>query len=266
MIQPARLTIREIQTSELLYYDPAYGRAGYEFCQNRDIDCLPSLDNPFLFYRRNDETQDFEAEELVEGRCISAHQSIFYPQLLERLRTYHILFVIDDDELCGVVHFADYNKQVVSNFLYTCLANYERNLRQLALLSGLTNADMGSYFREKMEQREAKGEDPSYFRRKLDAFEREAPKLSQTPPFQLFYLDDLLGLLKHRDIVTLQGNVRELRNAIMHAHELVNLVDVTTPDYIYDFASFETFFEQVQALLHDARRVENRIRFMANEE
>lgn len=253
--------IAEIQTTELLYHDLAYVNQGYQFCRNRDIDCLPSLDNPSLFYRRNDQTKNFQPENLKPERCVSGGRFIFHFDLLEQLRTYHVLFVMDDGELTGVVHFADYNKPVVSDYLYTYLAAYERNLRQLAKLSGLSEADMGAYFRQKLQEREAAGKKVEHFQRKLTSFEQQSNQRSQTPAFQLFYLDDLLGMLKHHGVISLQNSVRELRNSVMHAHELVNMVDVTTPDYIYDFHTFEKFFQRARALLDDARRVENRIRF-----
>lgn len=260
-MKQTKLIISDIQTTDLLYYDPAFGDQGHQFCRDRDIDCLPSLDNPSLFYRRNDKTEHFEPENLKPERCILGSRFIFHSDLLEQLRTYHVLFVIGDGELSGVVHFADYNKPVVSDYLYTCLAAYERNLRQLAILSGLSEADMGAYFRQKLQEREAAGKKAEHFQRKLASFEQQISQRSQTPAFQLFYLDDLLGLLKHHGFISLQNSVRELRNSVMHAHELVNMVDVTTPDYIYDFHTFEKFFQRARALLDDARRVENRIRF-----
>lgn len=256
-----KLTISDIQTTNLLYYDSAFGDQAYQFCLERDIDCLPNLDTPSFFYRRDDQTKNFQPENLKPERCVSGSRFIFHFDLLEQLRTYHVIFVMDDGELSGVVHFADYNKPVVSDYLYTCLAAYERNLRQLAILSGLLEADMGAYFRQKLQEREAAGKKAEHFQKKLALFEQQTSQRSQTPAFQLFYLDDLLALLKHHGVISLQNSVRELRNSVMHAHELVNMVDVTTPDYIYDFQTFEKFFQRARALLNDARRVKNRIRF-----
>lgn len=263
-MHPTRLVIKNIQTTELLYFDPAFVDQGYQFCRDRDIDCLPSLDDLTHFYRRDDQVRKFRAEKLTPERCISSNRAIFHPALLKQLQKNHILFVIDDGELSGVVHFSDYNKPIVSDFLYTYLAAYERSLRQLAIMSKFSETDMEDYFHQKLQERESSGKDGSYFQGKLHAIERQKNHRAQTPPFQRFYLDDLLGLLKHKGTISLQGNVRDLRNSVMHAHEPVNMVDVTTPDYIYDFATFETFFKRVQALFEDTRRVQNRIRFLEN--
>lgn len=258
-----KLIIADIQTTNLLFYDPAYGKQGYKFCHDRDIDCLPSIDNPSFLYYRNDETQDFEPVDFTEERCVSAHRFVFHPGMLEKFKKYPILFVIEDEELSGVIHFSDYNKPIISSYLYNFLATYERNLRQLASLFDLSDENMGDYFQFKLRQREAKGKDGSFFERRLEAFHRQQQNQSpQIPQFQQYYLDDLIGLLKHHDIIKLQGAVTQLRNSVMHAHEMVNMVDAATPDYIYDIVTFETFFKRVRALLDDARRVENRIRFV----
>jgi len=261
-MQPSKLVVSNIQTTDLLYYDSTFVDKAYEFCRDRDIDCLPCLDDPKSFYQRDDQTQNFKPEKLSPERCVFGSRSIFHPELLEQLRTYPLLFVMEDGELSGVVHFSDYNNPIISDFLYTHLASYERNLRQLAILSDLSDANMGIYFRQKLEENTAAKGDVSYFQGKVSKFDKGSGNRAKTPPFQSFYLEDLLGLLNHYNVISLEGKVIDLRNSVMHIHAIVNRVDVTTPDYIYDFKSFKEFFKRAQALFNDARRVENRIRFI----
>ncbi len=45
----------------------------------------------------------------------------------------------------------------------------------------------------------------------------------------------------------------------MHAHDPVNLDDAYRGDFIYNFASFEKFFNQVSGLLQDYKKVNNKI-------
>jgi hypothetical protein len=85
--------------------------------------------------------------------------------------------------------------------------------------------------------------------------------MKRLPEFQLFYLDELIGLLKLNSVIKLNGRVVDLRNMVMHAHELVNMADVTTDDFIYDFDSFKRFFTRVELLLNDEKRIRNRITF-----
>lgn len=253
-------TLADIQTTDLLYFDPAFAAQAAAFCAARDIDCLPSLDNPSRFYRLNRAAQRFEPRPLTGARCVAAGQVLFQPALLERFRRHAVLFVFEHGALTGVVHFSDYNRPVVSDHLYTRLSAYERALRTLAQRSGLGDADMGHYFETKVER--TSGREKKRFERRLNHFERRSADPS-IPPFQRDYLDDLIGLLAHHDVIQLQQKPAvDLRNAIMHAHDPVNMTDVTTPDYIFDFATFETFFSNARALLDDARRVENQLRFM----
>ena len=261
-----RVRIADIQTSALLYYDPDFQTESYQFCRDRKIDCLPLVGDDTAFYKRNDDTAGFEPRKITAERKINASTFIFRPDLLERFRQHPLLFVFENDELTGVVHFSDYNKRVVSNYLFSLLFDYEKSLRTLATLSRLTNEDMGAYFEEKLAAAQAKGKKVEYFENKVGYYQRKQYEMKRLPEFQVFYLEDLISLLNHREVMDLNGSVRDLRNAIMHAHELVDMVDVTTPDFIYDFESFKIFFERVQIFLHDAQRVKNRIVFVSRTE
>lgn len=253
-----RVAFDDIQTSDLLYYDPDLNEVCFQFCQDRAIDCLPSLNNPRKFYRKTE--TGFCEEEVMPERMVDSHEFIFERSLLERFRANHLLFVFVSKELTGVVHFSDYNRPAVNTYLFGLLSAYERSLRKLLVQCGLKNQDMLDYFRSVAETAR-KDERREIYRRKLDDYEKHRTRNDKLPVFERFYLKDLIELAGHRKIIVVNDTVNDLRNMVMHAHELVIMHDANRNDYIYDFNSFEKFFKQVETLLQDYRKVNNRVAF-----
>jgi hypothetical protein len=258
IVQPR---IADIATSEILFYDAACVTDCYRFCLKRDIDCLPAISDQSAFHRRNDNTQAFDGEDLGNDRRLEAHIAIFRPELLERFQGQPVQFIFTHDELTGVVHFSDYNRPVVSTFLYDAIAGYERSLRALLKESGHTHADMLAYL-EAMAEATLGTDDHSCYKGRGKKLLKKAKRMPQAPPFQVFELRDLIGLSEAKDIMGLDSDVVELRNMVMHTNRLVDMVDEQTDDFIYDFASFERFFGRVLSLLEDSQRVKNRLAFI----
>ena len=96
---------------------------------------------------------------------------------------------------------------------------------------------------------------------KLDEYERHRARNEKLPIFESFYLLDFIELARHRNIIKLSQDVNNLRNMVMHAHDLVYMYDATRSDYIYDFTTFETFFKRGGMLLQDYKKVNNKIAF-----
>lgn len=259
-IQPRLL---DIMTAGLLFYDPALGQDCYDFCHLRHIDCLPDLADDAVFWQRDDERKDFSRGLLDDDRRLAGDAPLFGPALLERFRSHPVQFVFAHGGLAGVVHFSDYNKDVVSTYLYAQIAGYERALRDLATRSNLTHDDMLDYL-DGRRAAAATAQDRNYYNGRGERLLGKAKKWRNAPRFQPFELRDLIGLVKAMLDIDLADGVTELRNAVMHANRLVDRVDEQTDDYIYDFASFERFFTPALALLRDNRRVRNRLMFMTN--
>jgi len=177
---------------------------------------------------------------------------------MESFRANHLLFVYTNKELTGVVHFSDYNRPEVDDYLFGLLSAYERSLRKLLIQNGLKNQDMLAYFQAVVDSSKEADEKQKY-RRKIKEDEKYRTRNEKLPNFEKFYLRDLIELAEDRGIIKVGENVNDLRNMVMHAHELVNLEDVSRNDYIYDFETFEKFFKRVLDLLRDFKKVNNKI-------
>lgn len=243
-------TIVDIQTSTLIYYDQNKVAENYEFCQQRDIDCLPDVSNPSVFYRRNDEAKQLVKEKITQERRIEAATCIFSEDLLDRFKQNPVQFVFDHGNLTGVVHFSDYNKEIVSIYLYAQLRYYERDLRNLLESKGLRNEDMCRRFKEILAgKKEPKDQD--YYQKKIHRCENNKTNFSKWPQFQSFDLQDLMDLAKENQLFQPHFEIVALRNAIMHMHDPINMRDYSTPDFIYEIDSFVTFFRNAGLTIQD---------------
>jgi hypothetical protein len=255
------LRMADIQTSDILFYDPEFKKQCYDFCTERNIDCLPALDDSKKIYFRNEATLGFIGNTLTKDRIASSNLNIFAPEMLKRFREQHLLLVYNGDDLTGVVHFCDYNKPVVSLYLYELFFAYEKALRALLIQHKLNNEEMISYFKKKGEEnsKKKKLEDAEHYQEKIENYqERDSKK--KVPPFEVFYLTDLVALINHKKIIKI-NNVGKLRNMVMHVNEFVNMADPRTEDQIYDFKTFQEFFGLTLQLHLDFKRVSNRLAF-----
>jgi hypothetical protein len=254
----SNITFADIQTSNLLYYDEKIDKDCLQFCRDRDIDCLPALDDSLKFYRKMD--TGFCEDSVTPRRKALGGEFIFNETLLERFQENHLLFVYTSEELTGVVHFSDYNRPEVNLFLFNLLSSYEKSMRKLLIACRLENKDMLDYFRKKVKTTK-NDKTKSIYNTKINNFGKDPSRDKNLPAFEKFYLRDLMELSSDRKIIKVDQRVNDLRNNVMHAQDFVNMVDANSDDYIYDFNSFETFFTRVKVLLQDFKRVNNRVAF-----
>ena len=249
------LRMADIQTSDILFYDDGVKDRCYKLCAERNIDCLPGLDDPRVVYMRDDVLSKFRAEALMEDRRVSADANIFDPQVIEKFRRQPLLLIYQGNEMSGVVHFSDYNQPQVSSYLYELFFEYEKALRALLIRSGLKNVDMIAYYSD---QKTKSGQLGFYETRINDYFKFGSQK--KLPQFEVFNLADLIALTNHKRIIKLTDKTR-LRNIVMHANESINTQDPGVENFIYDFETFENFFRWCQELFQDLKRVNNRLVF-----
>ncbi len=254
------LRVADIQTSDLLYFDPAFIERCYKFCEDRNIDCLPALDAPGKIFLRDKTQHVFKEEPIADAQKVSSATNIFAPEMLERFRKHPLLMVFTGNELTGVMHFSDYGKPVVSAYLYELFYALEKALKTMLLAQKMGNDEMLAYFQHCIETATDKDE-KEYYKRRRRSFEKNEQKNRLLPPLQTFYLGDLIELADYKGIILLSSDLVELRNMIMHAHELVDMENPYTDDLIYKFESFETFFDRVVRLHQDYKRVNNWLAF-----
>jgi hypothetical protein len=258
------LSFKDIQTENVLYFDTDWKDDCYTFCLDHNIDQLPSIEDPTKIYIRDEQIQTFRVETIKPERMVDQNFNIFSQGMLERFRLRPLLLVYSHSELSGVVHFSDYNKPVVSIFLYELFFSYEKALRAILVLRGFGNKDMLEFLTYKSSTSRGK-KSKKYFADKISKIKIRLAKNEKLPAMQTFDFKDLMEFCVYKEIATISFSVNKLRNMIMHAHELVNIEDPSTDEYIYNFDSFEEFFNLVVELLHDYKKVVNLLAFMSQD-
>ena len=244
------LKISDIETKEIIFFEPEFKGKCFEFCKQRGIEFLPSLDNSEKIYIRDDDALEFKVETISEDRKIDGFKRAFSSQVLNAFKKNHLLFVYTEGELSGVVHFSDFNKSIVSSYLFEMFFQYEKALRVFLQKVGLNNSNLIDFLKN-----------DSSKKKRIAEFERNKDKADKLPPFQLFYLNELINFANTKNI-NLDVRVKELRNMIMHAHELVNMKNPSANNFIFDFETFENFFNYAITLHHDYKKLKNRINFL----
>lgn len=243
-------TANDIMTTSLVYYDEEFKNDCLQFCRRRGIAWLPSLDCCSERFLLKDGA--FVKTDYSSGMTIDAGTPVFHKSFLESFAAEPLLAVVEGESILGVLHFSDYNHHQISVYLYRLFHEYEVSLRSLLNEFGLANQDMGDLFKKKSGSNR-------YFDKRLEQFNKMESFLSESSPFQHFYINDLVLLANHRGIMQLSQDVVQLRNMTMHAHNFVNLNDVATNDLIFDFKSFSSFFNLAQCLIKDLMKVKNRM-------
>ncbi len=123
-----KIKLNEISTKDIIYYIEEEETRCINFCKKRNISFLPhhSLSK---IYKFNEDLGKFNILEIREEQKISENTNVFDYSLKDRFKQENILFVYDNELLTGVVHFCDYNKNIVYIYLYTMLLEVERLIR-----------------------------------------------------------------------------------------------------------------------------------------
>ena len=238
-----------IDTVRLIGFDPDFEEASRQFCLERDIDSLPALDGSSVWVST---AADSDFRPIPDERRVDASTHCFDPALPGIFREHDVLFVQSSTGLVGAVHASDYNRSAVSSHLYDLISCYERALRTLAIQLELSEDSLIALLE--------KEEDGLRRVKRLRSGRRKDPNL---PQFQVAYVDDLQKLINvHTNLNVDLESVCLARNSTMHSKEFVNQVNRDDPDLVYDPASFQRFFEAVQNLQYDLRRVINQTRFV----
>jgi hypothetical protein len=93
--------------------------------------------------------------------------------------------------LKGIVHYSDYNIDVVLQSIQVDILKFENNLRKLLFLNGLNNRSVIDYLETKLTL--IKNDKEREFQKKrLANYKKSDTKMSVLGPFQIFYINDLL--------------------------------------------------------------------------
>lgn len=245
MVKPP--TIAEIMVKHILYFDPEYSTDWERICENEDIDLLPSFDLKTL-HCLNMQSKQFEAKPLTYRMKVAPTDTIFGEEVVEKILENQLLFVFDDGVGMGVVHFSDYNQDKVLVFLYQTILEFEKDLRKMLEIRGVTREDV------------------------FESISDEAKKARvnhllniKASPLSIFELSTLLAFTENNFPIVLGRSIVKTRNRVMHFGDMVKKATIGKKSKRFDLHSFRGFIGDVRELLDDQKRLRNYVTMLEME-
>jgi hypothetical protein len=271
------LTVGDIASCSMLYYDASQEIACHAVCDYLQIDNLPIIGSFEYAERSNGE---FEIKPVKSANSVNPYVRLLDLDLQDKLinSPHNVLFVDDGGFVSGVLHISDFNRNRVIQAIQHDMLVFERSLRQFLLLNRVSNDDLVGFMKQKAGNREKREE--RYWGNQYDFFDSilKGKGRISGPPLQSFMLSHLLDysnssisgkLFKTSLSVCLSDGknhdarsiINKLRNDAMHAKDLIDKhhgLDLYSVNDIIDFYKrinvFIKYNEilQVQILKHDS--------------
>ncbi|MCA0355174.1 MAG: hypothetical protein LCH85_24535 [Chloroflexi bacterium] len=222
-----RVRIADIMTpaDEVIFYDPAMEDECVKFCKNRNIEYLPSLEDPNNKAYCRSEKGFFEEITLDDSLKIDVNLDAFSEQALSKFKQNKVLFVYNYGEFCGIIHFSDYNNDKIKVYIYSIILLYETSLRKILRINNIKD---------------------------LRGMDFEKHRIGEL-------IDEISKNDKIKMRITNKDILRNFRNSIMHFHTTIKNKGINLDKFIYEENDFIVFTKNVNILMYEIRRVKTYI-------
>jgi|GEM_PF-4374444 len=254
------LTVSELMTHKILYFDPDFAEECVAYALNHQISEMPIVDDltKCVVFEPNYKVY---YQEITSEHKVTATEFAFSNTVLEKLIKNHVLFVYSNDNLCGVLHFSDYNKKPVYKYIFNQIFDIEGLLRKFLASFGYTHRSMLDFFKEK-----SKKNGKSYYINRYLELEPTLKEDLDGSTFEKFYLVELIDLVNHSKVLKLSRSIGDIRNATVHVRDFIG--STATQDLSHFFRSKEEFaslFNEVSSILLLKRKLRNILRLKQDE-
>lgn len=243
--------IDSICTTGIIYYSDEYKETCKKICKVLKIDLFPDADQK-SFWNLNDGI--WEKENIKETQKAFLENKSFDIEVLNNLRlsNSNILFCYHKDFLAGIMHFTNYNDQLIYQSLYQNFYAFETNLREHLISLGYNYKDFENYYKYKASNEKSE-KSKNYYNKQLEKIQKEKYiEAENLRPLQRFEFKELLSFsissfhnsnkLKDIGLVLIkESEISLLRNTIMHSTDFVGASE-NTP---FEYTTFEVFFKRV---------------------
>jgi hypothetical protein len=222
-------TVTDIMTSDLVYFDEAIEEECEEFCKERNISYLPTLDRQRVQKYEDGEFKQREAK-LVRNQSVEPDKYIFSRTLFASFQKHEVLFISEDSNIVGVIHFSDYNSEEVYSYLYNQIYSLETKLRKLLVKNGV---------HEKYD----------WDNHELEDEKRNRDYLEETRLYELLDAAEKFEEEVQLGITYENGTgeaVNKLRRQVMHGKQFIENENRNEQPLNFTQESFKTFFKRVE--------------------
>lgn len=215
------------------------------YCNKNGFTYLPSKSKKSVYKLENNHFVRRGIDDVVK---VNAFDLIFDQRTIQKFEEPNhneVRFIVENNEIKGVVHIVDYNNAFISVELYKALFQFESNLRQLLIDNDLSNEDFISWVWD-----EATKTNNDYWHRKLETLEYRREQMSYANLFQTFNFRDLLLFAKEKKLIELSNreidNISDIRNSVAHNKDVTSHSDENGM-IVYDFEGLDIFLEQMNS-------------------
>ena len=252
--------IADIGIFNPLFYDEQKKEELAHMCRENGITYLPAKSRKSAYKLVNNQFVETKIEEHLK---VNPYDKLFAQETInkfEKVNSNEIRFIMEHDEIKGVVHIIDYNNDFIDVELFKALLQFETNLRQLLIKNGLNNESFISWVREKPES----SNEGSHWNRRLYQLNYQKEDRENANTFQTFYLKELMLFADSKNLLELYNSeiedINELRNQLAHNKDVITYSD-KNGSIIYNFEGLQTFANQMKDFFYAyevlAERVEN---------
>ena len=263
-----KITFEEIMQDKILYYDNEVETACFNICNTLKIDNMPGYDSNYYYELVHNK---FIEKQIEDSLRLEISDRIFDPQNIEKFRNnnHNVLFVYSGKILKGIVHFADYNRNIVLKRIQDDVLNFELNLREFLVLKGKKMDDIIKYY-EYAILKEKSETNINHIKRRLLFFKNKENEINSLGEFQLCELSDLMDYCNssfsnnifkfenHEDFDFRIGNhiIGPLRNIVMHGK---NPIEKDVDTSIFSIKSLIKFQKSLEILKYYNSKLEELI-------
>lgn len=250
--------IADIGNFNPVYYDTDKQVELIAYCNKNGFNYLPSKSKKSVYKLQNNQFVRKGIDEVVK---VNAFDLIFDQNTIQKFEEPNhneIRFIVENNEIKGVVHIVDYNSEFISVELYKALFKFESNLRDLLIENDLSNEDFISWVKDEADQ-----SDSDYWYRKLKTLEYRREQMSYANLFQTFNFRDLLNFAKEKKLIDFSDreidNVSDIRNSVAHNKDVTSHTD-ENGSIVYDFRGLDIFLEQMSSFFQSYELLEEKVK------
>lgn len=263
-----KLTFEDIMQSKILYYDKEVENACLDICATLKIDNMPGYDSKSYFELIE---KKFKKKKIGNSFKLQISDRIFEEKNIKKFcnNKHNVLFVFSGSILKGIVHFADYNKNIVLKRIQDDVLNFEFNLREFLVLNNIGNSDIIKFYENSL-SKEKKEKNKPHLERRISILKSKEKEMNSLGTFQLCELSDLMDYCNssfsnaifkfenHKDYNNSIGNkiIGNLRNMVMHGK---NPIEKDLDTSIFSIESLLRFQKSLQILDYYNAKLESLI-------
>lgn len=259
---------KDICNTDIVYYSEKYKETCRKINELLYINNFPSFnDNKFWEYK-NKNWVETKINRNFQKKTIDYVFDDVYWDIEETDRIDDkILYVYDDDNLFGVLHYTEYYSEIVFNQLYKNFYSFETSLRNYIIYNNYGYEDFLIFFDEKSKSSKNNKE---YWINRRDYLQKELKKGAENkfPNLQVLLFLDIIRFCNHKkEKLKIDFNkeyINELRNIIMHSKTSDNFIEKfdwnSFKKFLFLVQDFKKIFIELKQLLNQIKK-EDRIKY-----